>query len=60
MNKLTNLLELNEKDNMTTAFGKGMIKGVATSALVWLSVGGVILAIGMLQKGKEVSEEVGE
>lgn len=46
MKKLFKVLELNEKDNLLTAFAKGGIEGCLKASAVILPVMGTLLVIG--------------
>ena len=66
MAKGLNVLEVNEKDNALSAFGKGMVNGAYQSYLVWGAIGIGCVLIGQTMKKKKEKkvetkeEEVGE
>lgn len=51
MTKMTiKALEVNEKDNLSTAFGKGMLSGVIKSGAVWAGIGALFVVAGKTQQ----------
>lgn len=68
MKNLFKGLELNEKDNLATAFGKGMVEGTLKSALTMTLIGGAVYLVGKAcqtmdeidDKIQEIEEEVEE
>lgn len=66
MTKGLKVLEVNEKDNALSAFGKGMVNGAYQSYLVWGAIGIGCVVIGQTMKKLEekkvetTKEEVGE
>ncbi len=66
MAKGLKVLEVNEKDNALSAFGKGMVNGAYQSYLVWGAIGVGCVVIGQTMKKLEekkvetTKEEVGE
>ena len=51
-------LEINEKDTMASAVGKGMIEGAIDGAIVGVGIG--LLCIGLSKVAKKEEKSVGE
>lgn len=60
MNKLMNVLELNENDNLITATAKGMAEGAIKGAATWLTLAGTVYVIGKIVKVIEDTVEAKE